>query len=63
VSNFWVTLISFDVEVVSPIPNASRAAAQVGRFTADGTDVALEEPEPRLLELRLLLLVSVVWQA
>lgn len=62
-SNFWVTLISFDVEVVSPISDASRASAQVGRFTADGTDVALEEPEPRLLVLRLLLLVSVVWQA
>ena len=60
-SNFWVTLISFDK--VSPIPNASRALAQVGRFTADGADGVLEDPESTLLVLRLLLLVSVVWQA
>jgi hypothetical protein len=66
VSNFWVAQISFvDVEVVevpsSPIPNASRAAAQVGKFSAGGVGVALEELLGPLV-LRLLLLVSVVWQ-
>ncbi len=70
VSNFWVAQISFpDVEIVemalcsSPIPNASRAAAQVGKFSAGGVGVVLEELLGLLvLVLRLLLLVSVVWQ-
>ncbi len=49
-SNFWVAQTSFadigEVEMElcsSPIPNTSRAAAQVGKFTAGGVDVVLEE--------------------
>ena len=67
-SNFWAAQISFaDVEVdemalcSSPISYASRAAAQVGKFFTDAIDVVLEELLGFLV-LRLLLLVSVVWQ-
>lgn|SRR6266850_7337425 len=46
----------------SPSPDASRAAAQVGRFTVDDVDAVPEGSGLRLFVLRLLLLVSVVWQ-
>ncbi len=67
-SSFRVSQISFaDVGAVklgafcsSPIPNASRAAAQVGRFAVDDVDVVLDGSGLRLFVLRLLLLVSVV---
>jgi len=68
-SSFRVSQISSaDVRAVEPvfwsssISNASRAVDQVGRFTVDGVDVVLEGSGIRVLVLRLLLLVSVVWQ-
>ena len=47
-----------------PSPDASPAAAQVGRFAVDDVrvDAVPEGPRLRLFVLRLLLLVSVVWQ-
>ncbi len=45
----------------SPVLNASRATAQVGKFTAGGVGVVLEELLG-LFVLRLFLLVSMVWQ-
>lgn len=65
-SSFRVSHISTDVAEAAElallaflIPDASRAAAQVGRFTVDAV---LEGSGLRLFVLRLLLLVSVVWQ-